>query len=195
MFKRILVICVILLASANAWALPIVAGDTVTMLNDWAVPYTMKASNGSEFQTFCLESHNYFNPGYSYKVASVGDYAEGGGGGSVNGKDQVSAETKWLYAAYMSGVFNSIVNAASEVQWAIWHLESEIGGQYSSWDKLNDFRFDATGWNVVAVNITRNGADNQSQLVGESAPVPEPATMFLLGSGLIGLIGSRRKKK
>jgi hypothetical protein len=60
---------------------------------------------------------------------------------------------------------------------------------------LNDFTFDATGWNVVAVNISLRGADNQSQLVGEYAPVPEPETMFLLGTGLIGLVGSRRKKK
>jgi len=172
MFKRILLICFILLASANAWALPIVAGDIVTMLDKSSVPYIMQTSKGIEYETFCLESHNYFNPGLQYKVASVGDYAEGGGGGSTNGKDQVSKEAKWLYAAYMSGVFNSIVNAASEVQLAIWHLENEADGQYTSWDKLNDFTFDATGWNVVAVNITRYGDDNQRQLVGEYAPVP-----------------------
>ena len=38
-------------------------------------------------------------------------------------------------------------------------------------------------------------ADSVSDSVGVSAPVPEPATIFLLGTGLMGFIGFGRKLK
>jgi hypothetical protein len=44
---------------------------------------------------------------------------------------------------------------------------------YGYWPSLNDLRIDETG----------------------SAPVPEPATMLLMGTGIAGLIAARRKKK
>ncbi len=63
-------------------------------------------------------------------------------------------------------------------------------------DWLND-----DGFLDVTVNVTNNcgvgdiGLDS-SKLYGtaEVAPVPEPATMLLIGTGLIGFAGIRRKK-
>jgi hypothetical protein len=178
--------------TANALALPI-AGNQVLMEANNGAPYMLTdlADDNQAYKSFCLESQNYFTPGLVYTVDSIGDYAEGGGAGAVNGRDKVSDESKWLYAAYMSDVFVGV--DAQKVQNAIWYLEGEAGGTASDWKFLSTFTFDNTGWTVVAVNLALDGADNQSQLIGV-APVPEAATMLFLGTGLIGIAGLGRKK-
>ena len=194
----ILTTVLVLMIASGAWALP-VAGTYVRMDYDGNLPYAMTDlgdGNNSVYASFCLERDNYFYSSQKYKVSSAGDYVSGDGVGQYSVVDPVSADSKWLYAAYMSKIFVSENGAADMVQNAIWYLEGEISENetlyykaQNDWVSLSAYKniFDASGWVFAALNLTSLDPydndkiiDNQGQLVGV-APVPEPATLLLLG--------------
>jgi|GEM_PF-916053 len=75
------------------------------------------------------------------------------------------------------------------------YTDNEFG-----WSILGRYRLNANGkLNVTIQSFTGDFYVDYSKLVargdnGESAPVPEPATMILLGTGIMGLTAASRKK-
>lgn len=75
------------------------------------------------------------------------------------------------------------------------NLKSELG-DYRWFLFTNDSEL--FNWGVINLegyNLLEIGKLSHVGLVGETAPVPEPATMLLLGSGLLGLAGFRKRIK
>jgi hypothetical protein len=162
------------------------------------------------FETFCLEATEYVNiPGtytatFSYKAVN---------GGVGPGGDPISGGTASLYYQFATGGLTGYnygtgrAGSAGLLQEAIWALEDE-GGSYSasnpfmllvfnefgSWDlaKANN-----STYKVGALNLTSGAGLAQDQLILAPDPptnTPEPATILLLGLGLLGIGMLRRKQ-
>ncbi len=162
----------------------------------------------TDYISFCLERTEYINVSSfgtspTYKIDSVQDVVVGGGATNINGNYTLTNQTQWVYYTYtFTNAFGTHTDdLANIIQEIIWKGEGEITTLSAA--AQNFYNSSVSGkvtdeYNpyVTAINILYpNGTSAQSQLIGEQAPVPEPTTMLLFGTGIAGLAGVARRRR
>lgn len=159
------------------------------------------------FQTFCIEEAEKIHSNTPYNASLNSAAVEGG---VVGGSDPVSIGTAYLYYQFATGKLidynytGDRAASAAALQNAIWYLEGENGGVKNNYVVLVEGLFTKNAvtyaydnnngaYPVYALNLYNTAYPLAQDILVVATPIP--GALWLLGSGLLGLVAVRRRRK